>query len=211
MDYSLAAAEIFNKHAVPYQNKFMDVSLYADTFDFFCANIEKHNASVLELACGPGNITKYLLTKRPDLKIYGIDLAPNMIDLARANNPTATFDVMDCRLISNLNNKFDAIMCGFCLPYLSKEETTTLFNDAAALLNTNGIIYLSTMEDEYANSKFVKGSTGDEIFMHYYTETDLTTMLQQATFKVLHISRVKSIMTNGLAVIDLIIIAEKLL
>jgi len=40
-------------------------------------------AKVLELACGPGNITKCLLSKRPDLEILATDIAPNILELAK--------------------------------------------------------------------------------------------------------------------------------
>jgi 23S rRNA G2069 N7-methylase RlmK/C1962 C5-methylase RlmI len=45
-------------------------------------------------------------------------------------------------------------MCGFCLPYLSKEEAVKLIRDAAAILNPDGVFYISTMEDDYSKSDF---------------------------------------------------------
>ncbi len=189
-------------------NKFMNVDLYAASLNLFCDAL-KNNSSVLELACGPGNITKFLLDKRNDLKISGIDLAPNMIELAKQNNPSAEFEVMDCREISSLNKRFDAVMCGFCLPYLSMQETNKLISDGSALLHQGGIFYISTMEDDYLNSGLRKGSQGDEIFMHYYREKDLSTTLIENGFQIINTQRVKSEMTTGESVVDLIIIAQK--
>jgi len=37
---------IYNKFAVPYQNKFMDMDLYHDTLDSFCGLVEKKDAEV---------------------------------------------------------------------------------------------------------------------------------------------------------------------
>ena len=209
MDNSKEAATVFNKYATEYQDKFMDVSLYAETLDFFCASIKKQNASVLELACGPGNITKFLLDKRPDLKIFGIDLAPNMVVLAKQNNPTAGFDVMDCRDIISLNKKYDAVMCGFCLPYLSKQEAIKLISDAAALLNHGGIFYISTMEGDNNKSGFKKGSKGDEIFMNYHEGSYLTKALEENNFKTLNWRRQDFPEADGSTTIDLIIISQK--
>ena len=73
MDKSKIAVAIFNKLAKMYQDKFMNVDLYSESFDLFCNAIQKENATILEIACGPGNITKYLLNKRPDFNILGID------------------------------------------------------------------------------------------------------------------------------------------
>ncbi|KQC00213.1 trans-aconitate 2-methyltransferase [Pedobacter sp. Hv1] len=209
MDNNEFAASIFNKLAKEYQDKFMDVALYGDTFDFFCDHVEVQDAQILEIACGPGNITKYLLSKRPELKILGIDLAPNMIALAEINNPQAQFQVMDCRNIASIDQKFDGIMCGFCLPYLSKAETVQLIADASSLLKTNGLLYLSTMEDDYSTSGLRKGSAGDEVYMHYYRADDLIPMLQQHYFEVLNLTRKDFPTTDGSQVTDLIIIAQK--
>ncbi len=210
MDKTKIAVNVFNKLANLYQEKFMDVNLYGDTFDFFCNAIKKENAEILELACGPGNITKYLLNKRPGFKITGIDLAPNMIDLARINNPGAEFQIMDCRNIGTIEKKYDGIMCGFCLPYLSKEETIKLIGAASTRLKSNGILYISTMEDEYSKSGFKKGSTGDELFMHFHEADYLSDTLKENNFKIINLQRKKSPALDGTTMTDLILIAEKL-
>ncbi len=208
MDLSKASADIFNKYANLYQEKFMDVSLYEDSFKFFCTAIFKPKASVLELACGPGNVTKRLLNIRPDLKVFGTDLAPNMVQLAKQNNPSATFEVMDCREVKHLNKKFDAIMCGFCLPYLSKEEAIKLISDCATILNESGIFYISTMEDDNSKSSFKKGSKGDEIFMNYHEEAYLKKALEENGFKIKFTDR-KNSTSNNEPVIDLILVAKR--
>ena len=105
MDRYKETFDTWNKVASIYQDKFMDMALYNDTYDYICNSIAKPKAKLLEIGCGPGNITKYLLSKRPDFDIFGIDIAPNMIELAKKNNPTANFDIMDSRQINNLNQK----------------------------------------------------------------------------------------------------------
>lgn len=208
MDQTKIAVDVFNKLANVYQDKFMDVSLYHDSFDVFCKNIVSENATVLELACGPGNITQYLLKKRPDLKILGTDLAPNMIALAKTNNPKANFDLLDIKEIKNLNTQFDAIMCGFGLPYLSKKEAIQLIADSSQMLNSRGIIYISTMEDDNSRSGFQKGSSGDEIFMNYHQENYLTKALEDNGFTIIELQR-KNYLHNQQDTTDLILIATK--
>jgi len=68
MDQTKIAVEVFNKLAHIYQEGFMDVSMYYDSFDTFCQYIPKANASLLELACGPGNITPIPVNKTPRFK-----------------------------------------------------------------------------------------------------------------------------------------------
>ena len=75
--------ETWNKAAWRYQDKFMDLNLYNDTYDLICNYLNRPNSKILEIGCGPGNITRYILSKRPDLDVFGIDIAPNMIELAK--------------------------------------------------------------------------------------------------------------------------------
>ena len=85
MDRFTTAATVFNTQAKKYEEQFMNVELYHNALDLFCNHITKDNADILDIACGPGNISKYLLTKRPSFNILGIDLAVNMLSLAKAN------------------------------------------------------------------------------------------------------------------------------
>jgi 2-polyprenyl-3-methyl-5-hydroxy-6-metoxy-1,4-benzoquinol methylase len=211
MDKTKMARDVFNKYANHYQTKFMDQSLYHHSFDLFCTSVGKTNAELLEIGCGPGNITQYLLKKRPDFHILGIDIAANMLDLARINNPTAEFQMMDCRDIASINKKYDAILCGFCLPYLSREEAVQLITDASRLLNPSGVIYLSTMEDAYSKSG-LKGTSidpQDQTYTHYHQEDYLSLALEENKFKIIDIRHQDYPTQDGTKVTDLLILAVK--
>ena len=116
---------------------------------------------------------------------------------------------MDCRSISSLTEKFDAVVSAFCLPYLSKEETHKLVNDISALLSDQGVCYISTMENDYNKSGYETGSKGDQIYMHYYEKDYLINVLTSCNFKIEEVSRIVSTMSNGKEVTDLIIISRK--
>jgi 2-polyprenyl-3-methyl-5-hydroxy-6-metoxy-1,4-benzoquinol methylase len=204
-------ADIFNQNAALYQQKYMDVSLYYDVLDMFCNSLPKEDAEVLEIACGPGNITKYLLSKCPGLHILGTDIAPNMIELAKANNPSAVFQLMDCRDINSLGKKYDAVMCGFVLPYLDMNATKQLFADVAALLKRGGVFYISTMEGEYSSSRLYSASTGDQVFMYYYEGEELSMLLQKNGFSITNISRKIYQDAENKSTIDVVIQAVKIL
>jgi len=191
MDKHKETFETWNKVASVYQAKYMDLDLYNETYDFICSSVEKDKAAILEIGCGPGNITRYLLAKRPDFNILCIDFAPNMIDLAKKNNPAASFRVMDCRQISELKTKFDGIVCGFCLPYLSSPESEKLISDAAQLLNKGGLLYLSFMEGDPAKSGFQTASTGDRAYFYYHELDKLKAHLVSSAFKELKVFKVK--------------------
>lgn len=167
----------WNKIASLYQDKFMDLDLYNNSYNLICKSISTKNAKILEIGCGLGNITKYLLFKRPDFNMLGIDFAPNMIALAEKNNPTVTFKVLDCRQISKLNTLYDGIVCGFCLPFLSPADCVQLIADSHRLLLNNGLLYLSFVEGDPNKSDFKVGSNGDKVYFHFHKLDTLKTLL----------------------------------
>lgn len=182
-------AETYNSIAQLYRDVFMDLDLYNETYDVFCSLTDKKNARVLELGCGPGNITRYIHHKRPDLIIDAIDVAPDMIRLARESNPGVNFTVMDCRSLDQLTGKYDAIICGFCIPYLSKEDCEKLIRDSAVLLNKGGIIYLSFIGGDYNNSGYETGKHGT-VYLYYHEQNTLLAMLEESGFEMKRIMEV---------------------
>lgn len=208
MDHSKHASEIFDQLAELYQSKYMDVAAYAVELDSFLGLLNSPSPSILEIACGPGNITRYVLNKKPGLNIMATDLAPKMIALARLNCPEAVFKVMDCRKINSIAGKFDGIIAGFCLPYLNSAELNDLVKDIAVLLKEGGVLYLSTIEGEYKNSGYKKSSTGQEVFMHYYRFEDIEPVFLQHHLKIIS-KRSVTLPENPHQDIDLLIIAVK--
>jgi len=209
MDSYQITFQTWNKVATLYQDKFMNLDLYNDTYDRFCELVDKSNPAIFEIGCGPGNVTKYLLAKRPDFQIEAIDVATNMIELAKVNNPTVHFTILDCRNICNIPRKYDAIIAGFCLPYLSKEDSAKLLEDCAALLNEGGILYFSTIKGDYADSGFVAGSTGDKCYIYYYNENELRHELAQSNFDVLEVKHKIFSKDDGTTSEDMVFLAKK--
>lgn len=189
MDKNKETFETWDKIAFLYQEKFMKMDLYDETYDFICDSIAKPQAKLLEIGCGPGNISKYLLSKRADFDILGIDIAPNMIELAKVNNPTAHFQIMDTREIHTLESKFDGIIGGFCLPYLSQKESKELIASSCELLNENGLIYLSFVEGDPAKSDYKSGS-GGRVFFYYHHLADLKSQLMEYHFQEIQVFKV---------------------
>lgn len=75
-----------------------------------------------------------------------------MIERAKLNVPNAHFIVKDALKIDELTNTFDGVVIGFCMPYLNSEDCSKLIRSSSEKLNRNGIIYISTIEDDYSKS-----------------------------------------------------------
>lgn len=201
--------ETWNKVASLYQDKFMNLDLYNDSYDEICNSLSKPNSTILEIGCGPGNITKYLLAKRPDFNIFGIDISPNMIELAKANNPNASFQVMDIRQIDQIESKFDGIVCGFCLPYLSETDCQKLIVDCYNLMDNNGLLYISFVEGDPTNSGFQTSSSGDRAYFYYHSLEKLNSLLIENHFHEIQIQKVEYKRSEDQSEVHTIITAKR--
>jgi SAM-dependent methyltransferase len=211
MDTFEISVKRFDEFASEYADRFMNIDSYRIHFDKFSDLIDNKKPNILELACGPANVTRYLKQRFPDSKIVAIDLAPRMIDIAKQTVNGVDFMVMDVRDIKSLDLQFDSIMCSFCLPFLSKPDTFKLISDCSDKLNKNGIFYLSTMEGDETEAGFEKTSfTGDsEVYFNYHRQQDLVNALLVNGFKIEYNVRQDYYEPDGSILIDLIIIARK--
>lgn len=202
----------FDEFAEEYASRFDNVSGYFNQLSWFVSQVKTSSPAILELACGPGNVTKFLKNHFPESRILAVDLAPKMIEIARKALPEVDFRVMDVRDISVISEKFDAVMCSFCLPFLSKDDAAKLIADCSALLNPGGVIYLSTMEGDENRAGFEKTSfSGDsEVYFNYHRQADLQEAFEKAGFTLLCLDRQDYQEPDGSVTVDLIFVAEKI-
>ena len=210
MDSYQLTFQAWDKAAAAYQHQFMGITLYDDTYDSFCRLIQKSAPRIFEIGCGPGNITKYLLSKRPDFKMDAIDVAPEMIKLAKENNPAAHFRVMDCRELDLMTTVYDAIVCGFCMPYLSEADCRKLILDCSRLLPHGGFFYCSTIEGDPSQSGYETGSDGTiKMYVYYHSENALKEALESNAFDLLELKRKDYFKKDGSHSTHLVFIARK--
>lgn len=202
--------EAWNAVAMLYKDRFMDLDLYNGTYDAFCRLIQKQDAAIFEIGCGPGNITRYLLSQKPDFKIEAIDVAPNMVALAKSLNPGAAFKVMDCRELDAVTGPFDGIVCGFCIPYLSGADCLKLLKDCSRLLKPGGVLYLSAIEGDEAQSGYEYSSNGQyKTYVYYYQARHLQYKLKESGFEPVEPVRIHYTKADGTPQVHLVFIAPK--
>jgi cyclopropane fatty-acyl-phospholipid synthase-like methyltransferase len=186
------------------------MDLYNDTYDRVC-KLSKEDARILEIASGPGNVSQYLLEHCPDFNITGIDIAPNMVQIAKKNNPAAVYLELDCKDILSLDKTFDTIIAAFVTPYLNTSEVEKLIKDSSKLLSENGVFYLSTMVDDYTKSGFEKTSfaADDSLYVYYHEEVFLNNQLASNGFKIISTFQKQYPEKDGSFTNDMIFICRK--
>jgi ubiquinone/menaquinone biosynthesis C-methylase UbiE len=114
---------VFSRHAVAYRRRMEQVMARGEARGRLRV-LELIDAQpgmrVLDLACGPGTLSRRLAQQvSPSGEVVGVDLAPGMIELARAaETPNARFEVMDIEQLSFADASFDAAACGHGLQFV---------------------------------------------------------------------------------------------
>jgi len=206
---SQQTAQAYNLNAKAYEQKFMNFGLYNDTFDELLNRISTH-ANLLELGCGPGNATRYIVAQSPNVSVHGVDVSPEMVKLASSNVPSATFQVMDVRKLT-FSQKFDAVLVAFCLPYLAPEECSDLFTTISNLLHLGGYLYLSFMDDDPAKSGFETTSFSKNmpVYIYYHSEEFICDLLENNNFELDFKTQKLYPEPDGTFLTDCILIAKK--
>ncbi len=200
----------WNEIAAIYDKTFMPLDIYNASYAKFCKYLKK-KPRVLDVGCGPGMISKYVFSKIPNSEIEGIDNAVNMIALAKKNVPRGDFMTLSATDISKLTGLYDGIISGFCLPYLKKAETKKFLKNCAEKLSANGILYLSYVDGKYSNSHYQTGSSGHQLFFHYYETDYLIARSEKSGFKLLEKLPISYNKADGKNEIHTILIFKKVI
>ena len=137
---------IFSSHAEAYKQRLDEIMARGEArgrlraIDLAAA---RPGMSVLDLACGPGNLTRLLASRvQPGGQVLGVDLARGMIDLAaRGSSPRTWFAVMDMERLALADGSFDVVVCGHGLQFAP--ELSLALREARRVLKRPGALVAS--------------------------------------------------------------------
>ena len=135
---------------------------------------------MLEIGCGNGRDAKEILRHTQDYT--GIDISSNLIQLARNNNPQASFIQAD---IENYTPQkgLDVIFAFASLIHVSKETLENVMVRLYESLNQNGILFVSLKYAKEYEEVTKTDEFGTRTYYHYSQED---TIKLGGTFKILH-------------------------
>ena len=138
--------------------------------------LEKHNfENVIELGCGTGKNTKYLLTRAK--KVLALDFSQEMLNKAKAKviDPRVNFQKADVTKKWNVSDSFaDLITSSLILEHI--ENLDFIFDQAFIKLKPNGFLFISELHPfkQYLGTKArYEGEEGVQelkTFTHHISE-----------------------------------------
>lgn len=145
MDWFKRNIESWDKVADQYEQRFMSPGLFEPSYLYLVDNLP-YRAKILEIGSGPGNISHYLNSKRPDLHFTLTDASEAMLNIAKRHLPFADVIHLNTSELGVIDSTFDCIVCGFVVPYLDLVQLDLLFKKIEALKHQNTLVYLSFIE-----------------------------------------------------------------
>lgn len=155
-----------NNKVKDFYNKFARANLLLDFIYFnkrqdeikrLCKNFVPPNARILEIGCGTGIITKYLI-KLSD-KIVSLDISDKNIEIAKQYVKSEKVNFLILDLLNQEKNyfesiKFDVILIADVLEHLPRTKHLSVFKLIESYLSENGRVIITYPSPEY--QKFLK-------------------------------------------------------
>ena len=133
------------------------------------AELVRGAGTTCDLGCGPGHVARYLHERGVD--VCGVDLSPQMIEIARRLNPGIEFHLGDMRTLSIKDNAWAGISAFYSIVNLPPTDIVKASHEMMRVLQPEGRL-------------LVAFHVGDD---HVHTEEDLWGLgvtLQTTLFRV---------------------------
>jgi len=176
--YDLAANEYADKCFYELYDKPLDKKLY----DLFFERVV-NKGLVIEIGCGPGEISNYLKLK--GLDIIGLDLSDKMIEIAKQLNPFIDFRVGDVFDLEFKDKSISGIVAPYLIVNFKMDDIHKAFSEIHRVLIDNGqllISFHSGQKELEITDFFVKGNT---IPYTYFDSDVIKDKLLETGFKII--------------------------
>ena len=148
----------------------------------------KSGGLVLDVGCGGGTKSKYLLEK--GLKVIGIDLSDKMVEIAKREVPQGKFVAMDLAEVDSLEEMFDGIFMQAVLLHKNKKDAMGVLEKIVKKLNNGGCLYIAVKEKKPEGVDEEVKTDNDygyeyERFFSYYSMDELRGYLEKLGLKII--------------------------
>jgi ubiquinone/menaquinone biosynthesis C-methylase UbiE len=150
--------------------------------------------SVLDVACGTGELERLLLARWPELSITGADVSPGMLEQAKAKDIGGKVAWMqaDAASLALPSQSFDYVICANSFHYFTRPMEA--LQEMRRVLRPRGKLVLVDWCDDYMICKLCSLwlRWSDSAFHRTYSLDACQTLLEEGGFRPLDVSRFRS-------------------
>ncbi|PIV08806.1 16S rRNA (cytosine(1402)-N(4))-methyltransferase [Candidatus Roizmanbacteria bacterium CG17_big_fil_post_rev_8_21_14_2_50_39_7] len=173
--------EEFSKWAENYDNPLTSITFRKTNEKIVQLLNPKRNSSFLDVGCGSGILIKNLLALNSNIKLYGLDITPKMVEVAKrkfGNEPNVEITLGSAVKMPYQDNTFDYVTCASSFhhhpdPLQSAKEMVRVLKPGGRLLILDMCIegllrkILFKVENVYHNEGKVYRLTNKEMYDLY--------------------------------------------
>jgi ubiquinone/menaquinone biosynthesis C-methylase UbiE len=173
------------------------------------AGLVPKGSTVLDLACGVGDDTRFLLKK--GFRVVSVDSSKHMLAIARKKIPAQKFIQKNMTKVSYPEEYFSGTVLAFALQHVSKKESVVLLRKLHTMIKKNGVIYLALQEGKGIKKRTVNWNPKKEIsyWVNMYTFQEISKILKSTGFNVIFRAKANPINKKAMQNKKLYVIARK--
>lgn len=206
LDTTKLVVGTYNKIAKRYSDEYFEDLSDASYIDKFLSYLP-NRAKVLDIGCGPGTFTLYMLDK--GYEAQGIDVSKKMLRIAQRKIPKAVFTLMDMRRLKFSDKSFDGLLVAYSLIHIPTHEISKTLQEFSRVLKPTGAILIIAQKgkaDQIIDEPFKKG---EKMFFNFFTKKRLSQLLTNAGFRILYQHQAKTLDTRTMSDAIIYTIAQK--
>ncbi|MBS0028306.1 class I SAM-dependent methyltransferase [Chitinophaga sp. 22321] len=148
------------------------------------AAINKDKGLCADFGCGPGQTTKYLYDN--GLKnIVGVDLSPEMVNVAKKLSPQINFETGDLLNIAYPSEHLGSVLAFYAIVHFTLDQVGKCFAEINRVLKTNGeFLFSFHVGEEIVH--FDKAHDKEiDVDLFFFKTDDIIALLQKTGFKII--------------------------
>lgn len=188
-----AVSQEYNRLASIYDHRWQNYISKSLSFLVNFADIPTE-ASILDLACGTGELTKLLLEENPQQQITGVDISESMLEIARKKLDAYSDISLHHTSVTSLpfdNDSFDLVICANAFHYFVSPQLALA--EIKRVLKPEGEVIILDWCRDYWVLKICDRifKLIDPAYQGCYTQAELNRLLKNTGFNVVKDSKVR--------------------
>lgn len=184
----MSLKDTYNKIAEHWHNDHAADTWWLSGTEKFVSMLEP-GSFILDAGCGDGSKSKYLIDH--GMKVYGIDIAEKLLEIAKKEAPEGEYEVLALEDADKLTKEFDAVFAQASLLHVAKKDIIATMKALNSKLKPGGLFYIAVKEVREGKPEEEVKVDDDygytyERFFSYYTISELEGYFKQLGLKVVH-------------------------
>ncbi|MDB4334964.1 class I SAM-dependent methyltransferase [bacterium] len=198
----------YSEYSSQFEEKIGSLDIYHESYnDFICG--AKRKSNMLDLACGPGNVSLFIKNMCPEIEITCVDLSDEMLELAKKKGFMAEFYKSDILNIDIPDKKYDLIMCAFGIPYIKSSELERFVSEVNRYSEKGTSVYISCMEGEFIENEIMSFADFHTVSVQRHRKINIVNSFEEFQFKLTNFNTQAYREPNGFETTDMFFSFEK--